>query len=189
MLPLSTQFAPRSVPVLPLSTEPLIELNDRYRVKLELERRRVHTNVTEIVSRISHLCTVCAREEKQAADIILALKDCARKLAARYDADCHKIIGDQLFRATSLVENEKGLRMRVARTEAHNLAVCARIDCDTAFLDQEIAQRERECERAFAPELVATMRQIYQYNLSNIDYEAAQLVRLECKDKWLPGLK
>ena len=173
LFPLSTQFASRSVPSIPLSTPCLINLNENYRKSLEIEQKLVQTRTRKIVERINTFCSICLREEEQAKETIDNLKASAKKLAAEYkEPTFHRIIAQQLLRATGIVNKEKYLRILIARTEAHNTQTCD-VNIDTKSIDQEIYNQELICQNNYGPDLIAAMRQTYESNICNVDYEAA----------------
>lgn len=190
MLPLAQKFppgAPTGAPVAAAHDDGRAgRLAAAYGAKLELERQYVHTTVREALERIEQICAVCEREERHAKDALDALKESATRLGHRYsDPASREIIASQLLRAAAIITKEKDLRVQVARSQMRHARSVDAPPLDG--VDAEIADAERACAPAFLSELFA-MREAYRQSVINIDFEAAEMVRARCKDRWFGGL-
>ena len=187
ILPLTMRFAPVAVSDIPIQTPQLKELHKKYQTRLEIEKQHVRNSTIETLERIAELCAVCVKEDAHSKETIKTLFDAASRLKKRFsDVDSNDIIAKQLLRAVRVVENEKLLRIQVARATAHNARRLSELN--TCKLDTEILESEEHNKKTFTPELIDTMRQVYENNIRNIDNQAAELVRMQCKDVWMPGL-
>lgn len=190
MLPLAQNFppgAPSGAPVAAAHDDGRAgRLAAAYGAKLELERQYVHTAVREALERIEQICAVCEREERHAKDALDALRESATRLGHRYgDPASREIIASQLLRAAAIITKEKDLRVQVARSQMRHARSVDAPPLDG--VDAEIADAERACAPAFLSELFA-MREAYRQSVINIDFEAAEMVRARCKDRWFGGL-
>jgi hypothetical protein len=187
IVPLSERFGSKHMATIPLETPRLQELNEKYRVLLEIDRQGVNASVTESLERISRLAETCIREHSRARETSEGLVKAAEVLLRRYPAEgSKKVIGEQLLRCVTLVENERNLRLQVARFQARIPRKVPQVD--THDIRADIAHTEADLQASF-PEVLAVMRQWYAAQRENIDYEVAELVRRQCKDVWLEGLR
>lgn len=187
IVPLSERFGSNHMATVPLETPRLKELNEKYRVLLEIDRQGVNACVTESLERISRLAETCKREHLRARETSESLVKAAEVLLRRYPAEeSKKVIGEQLLRCVTLVENERNLRLQVARFQARIPRKVPQVN--THDIRADIAQSEASLQESF-PEVLAVMRQWYAAQRQNIDYEVAELVRRQCKDVWLEGLR
>lgn len=187
LVPLSQKFGPKHMAAIPLETPGLHALNEKYQVRLEMDRQDVNASVTETLERIQRLTEVCMREHARAKDMCESLVQAAQVLLKRYSTEeAKKIIGEQLLRCVTLVENERNLRLQVARFQASVPRKVPHVK--THDIDADISRAEGALQASY-PAILPVMRQWYEAQLQNIDYEVAEMVRRACSDVWLEGLQ
>ena len=190
ILPVCDMFTSQQAIALRMTTPEMAALHELYAARLIYDEQYIKSMTDGWIRQIDALAQaghgiLCKLQQNERE-----LRNVAERLMKRYaqHGDAARQIVDQKLQVHTLrLRKDASSEVKLARAHAllHNDVQIA----DTTQIDQRIEAMTKDLKDRIAPEMIQTVRVIYETHKRNIEADAAKRVQVACQANWLVGLR